>query len=261
MLIPGVCDMANVIGSFGKGVDGSVSINFGVSGGKNCSKRCLHHPGSKRKGATRACYAARLEKRPDRKQLAAKLERHDGMPAWHVCGMALVELQRMEASGTLPPWVRFSTNGSLPMPGDASPLFKAQLRALVTWLAARGVPVHLPIETNDKTRFYREILGNIVTVRESLQEVGSHTFTAGPVSWVAGSAIHGKDTFMRRIQAARRECRERRMALGRKAIVCPAVVAGFQARMKGVTKNDKAKCGNCNACSLEHIDVCYPKHN
>jgi hypothetical protein len=253
--------MSNVIGSFGKGVDGSVSINFGVSGGKNCSKRCRHHPESKRKNRTRACYAAKLEQRPDRQQLTAKLQRHDALPAWKLCGMALVELQDLEARGVLPPWVRFSTNGSLPMPSEISGLFRNQLRALVSWIVTRQIPVHLPIETADKARFYREILGDIVTVRESLQEPGSHASAPGPVSWVAGSDISGKDTFKRRIDAARQECRERFLALGRKAIVCPAVVAGFLARMKGGTKNGKAKCGNCTACSQDHIDVCYPQHN
>jgi hypothetical protein len=253
--------MASVIGSFGKGVDGSVSINFGISGGKNCSKRCVHHPKAKRKNATRACYAAKLETRPDRQQLKAKLERHDAMPAWKICGIALVELQDMESRGTLPPWVRFSTNGSLPMPGEVNSLFKSQLRALVTWLSTRGVPVHFPIETEDKAQFYRELVGDLVTVRESLQSPGMHASARGPVSWVAGSDIHGKDTFIRRIEAARQECRQRLATVGRKAVVCPAVVAGFMARMKGGTKNEKAKCGNCNACSLEHIDVCYPQHN
>lgn len=253
--------MANVIGSFGKGVDGSVSINFGVSGGRTCSKRCRHHPGSKRRNKTGACYAAKLEKRHDRQQLAAKLLRHDAMPAWKICGIAMIELQDMESRGKLPPWVRFSTNGSLPMPGDVSSLFRSQLRALVIWLTSRGVPVHLPIETHEKADFYRGIVGDIVTVRESLQDTGSHKTTSGPVSWVAGSTIHGKNTFRRRVQAARDECRERIQAAGRKAIVCPAVVASFLARMKDGTVNEKAKCGSCNACSLAHIDICYPMHN
>jgi hypothetical protein len=252
--------MSTILGGFGKGVDGSVSINFGTSAGKNCSKRCRHRSDYKGPGATGACYAEAIEKRPDRTQLLAKLKRHDKMPAAIVCGAALSELQALELRGIVPPWVRFSTAGSLPMPGDVTNAFRTQLRALVSWLVYYNIPVHLPIETNGKAEFYRSIVGDLVCVRESLQRVGSHKTAVGAVSWVAGDdIITGKAIFLRRIERARAECKERTAGTGRKAIVCPAIVASFKQRL-GADHNPLAKCGSCTACAVSTIDVCYPKH-
>lgn len=279
--------MANVLGSFSKGADGSVSINFGTSGGSNCSKRCIHHPDSKRANATRKCYAAAVERRADRVQLHEKLKRHERMTAARLCGAALLELQRMERQGKLPPWVRFSTNGSLPMPSSAGNLFLIQLRSLVQWIVDRGIPVHLPVESHDKAEFYREAIGDLVTVRESLQTPGSHTTAQGAVSWVAGADITGKNIRARRIERARQEAKERREATGRKAVVCPAVCNGWklktaQSQASGALRKhgesspehnetlaqvqnatvaaSNAKCGNCIACSLPSVDIVYPLH-
>jgi hypothetical protein len=69
-----------VLGEFGKGTKGSVSVNFGVSGGVHCDRSCAHHPQSTAPRPTLACYAVRTERRPDRSQLAKKLERHEGLP-------------------------------------------------------------------------------------------------------------------------------------------------------------------------------------
>jgi hypothetical protein len=252
--------MNAILGGFGKGVDGSVSINFGTSAGKNCSKRCRHRSDYKGANATNACYAEAIEKRPDRTQLLAKLKRHDKMPAAIVCGAALSELQALHLRGIVPPWVRFSTSGSLPMPGDVTNGFLTQLRALVSWLVSHDVPIHLPIETSGKAEFYRSIVGDIVCVRESLQRVGSHTTAVGAVSWVSGDdIITGKAIFLRRIERARKECKERTAGTGRKAIVCPAIVASFKQRL-GTQPNPLAKCGSCTACAVDTIDVCYPKH-
>jgi hypothetical protein len=52
-----------IIGSFGKGIEGSISINFGVSGGADCDTLCKHHPESVAKDATHLCYAARSGRR------------------------------------------------------------------------------------------------------------------------------------------------------------------------------------------------------
>lgn len=279
--------MAAILGSFSKGTNGSVSINFGMSGGSNCSKRCIHHPDSKRTNATRKCYAAVVERRADRVQLREKLERHEGLPAYALCGAALRELQEMERKNKLPPWVRFSTNGSLPMTANAGALFLNQLRTLVKWIVDRGIPVHIPVETRNKAEFYRDAIGDLVTIRESLQATGSHTTAEGAVSWVAGADITGKNIRARRAERSRQEARERREATGRKTIVCPAVCNGWkmktaQSQASGALRKHgenspehaetlaqvdiasaaalKAKCGNCIACSLPSVDVVYPLH-
>ena len=70
-----------ILGPFSEGIDGSVSINFGVSGGVHCDPHCRHHPESVANDPTNACYAVRSELQPDRRGLAAKLERHEAMPA------------------------------------------------------------------------------------------------------------------------------------------------------------------------------------
>ena len=181
------------------------------------------------------------------------------MPAARIVAMALLELQELERKGIAIPWFRFSTNGSLPMVADVSPLFRSQLRALCSWLVTRGIPIHLPVESAGKAEFYRSIVGDIVTVRESLQDPTAHVTTQGAVSWVAGADIVGKDTFRRRIAAARSQAAERYSATGRKTVVCPAIVASFLQRL-GADRNEKTKCGSCNACALQHIDVVYPKH-
>lgn len=276
--------MAQVLGTFSKAIDGSVSLNFSVSGGANCSKRCNLHPENPRSEAAGRCYAVVVEARADRVQLKDKLERHQQMPASRVCGMALLELQRLEERGKLPPWFRFSSAGSLPMPGRASPVFIRQLRALVRWLVDRGVKIHLPLESPSKVAFYREAIGDLVTIRESLQAPGSHLTTDGAVSAVAGSDITtGGNIRERRIEAARTMAAERREATGRKTIVCPAVVAGFrlktaQARASAAQRAGRnaapllaildqkreaagrSKCGGCVACSLSDCDVIYPAH-
>lgn len=273
-----------ILGSFSKATDGAVSLNFSVSGGTNCSKRCNLHPANTRSDAAGRCYAVVIEARPDRVQLKDKLERHGQMPASRVCGMALLELQRMEERGKLPPWFRFSSAGSLPMVGKASPVFLRQLRSLVRWLVDRGVPVHLPVESPSKAAFYREAVGDLIAVRESLQTAGAHLTTAGAVSVVAGADITtGGDIRERRIAAARTMAADRREATGRKTIVCPAVVAGFrlktaQARVSAAQRAGKdagplltildqrrnaaarGKCGDCVACASRDIDVVYPAH-
>ena len=266
---------ARILGSFTKATSGAVAINFGISGGANCWTGCRHHPEYDGEDATNACYAVALEIRPDRTQLASKLERHQAMHPARVCEGAMLEIQRMVDAGKTPPWVRFSTAGSVPMPHDVDAAFRAAFRRLIRYLISIGLEdkTHLPTEGKGKTNFYRALVGRRshrcrrvssgegITVRESLARIGDHTRRAGAVSWVAGDDITtGRNIFLRRIERAREECKERTNATGRKAIVCPAVTAGFRARMKGGKPNPRAKCGLCNACAVQHIDVCYPRH-
>ena len=255
---------ARILGSFTKATDGAVAINFGISGGANCWSECRHHPEYSGADATNACYAAALETRPDRTQLASKLERHQAMHPARVCEGAMLEIQRLVDAGKAPPWVRFSTAGSVPMPHDVDSAFRAAFRRLVRYLVQHvgADKIHFPVEGKPKANFYRALVGGEgVTVRESLARIGDHKKRDGAVSWVAGDDITtGRAIFLRRIERAREECRERTTATGRKSIVCPAVTAGFRARMKGGKPNARAKCGLCNACAVEHIDVCYPRH-
>ena len=242
----------SIIGQFGKGIDGSISVNFGVSGGLNCDDRCVH------KGST--CYAERIEIRPDRVQLRDKLKRHQRKRASQVCGQAIIEIQRLLNRGRSIPWVRFSTSGSLPQPSKVrqDKLFRTQFRTLVRVCVDNGIPVHIPVETHAKARFYRSLVGDLVTIRESAQTARRFIWALdGALSFVVGSI---GQPLLDRIREAREMAAKRTHLSGRKTIVCPAVTCGFRAKLGIRTPNPLAKCGSCTACADPEVDVVYPLH-
>ena len=110
--------MKKILGTFGKGVRGSLSFNWSASGGKNCDTNCRMHPDTKRadKIAGTPCYAMRLEM--VYAGVKRSLQSREDIPPWKLCGMALVELQSLEARGVSIPWFRFSVDGSLPQPAE-----------------------------------------------------------------------------------------------------------------------------------------------
>jgi hypothetical protein len=271
------------LGSFSKGVDGAASLNFGLSGGANCEESCRHHPANYPAGVDRdgICYAKIVELRADRVQLANKLARHEAAPASWIAGKALVELER-EALHDRParPWFRVSTNGALPKPAAAvaDRLFIPRFRALLAFNRKRGTPVHLPVESLEKAAFYREHVGDLAVVRESIQTpdmspatIAKHAIPAGPVSFTAGESVgKGKDKRKRILAAADAAAKAWTQLTGRKTIVCPAVRVSFLSRTKAGKAGrspaeveawrKRAKCGSCTACALAHIDIVYPAH-
>jgi hypothetical protein len=273
----------SVLSTFGKAIAGAAALNFGRSGGRNCESTCRHHPDNFNagEGGSEVCYAVGIEQRGDRAQLANKLDRHEQTPASRIVGAALVELER-EALYDIParPWFRFSTGGSLPSPRRAAAdrLFIPRIVALLTFLAKRGTPVHLPVESAKKARWYRRMIGGLAVVRESLQTprmtpdtIENHPIPDGPVSFTAGEDVPaGPNKRGRVIAAARAAAAAWARRTGRKTVVCPAVVVSFLSRSKatcgGRSKEQidlwraGAKCGACTACALAHIDVVYPAH-
>lgn len=260
-----------VLGTFSKGVDGAVSLNFGVSGGAHCDRSCRHHPD--REGN---CYAVAVELRDDRKGLAAKLARHEISDPARLVGRAMIELHRLMLRRAVP-WFRFSTNGSLPQPstvrGDRR--FASLLRELCGMLRGAAVPVHLPVETAEKADFYRGIVGDLVVVRESIQTpcmtpdtIAHHAIPTGPASFTAGEDVGPGPNKLRRIlDAAAAAARAWSARTGRRCIVCPAVRVSFLSKyFNGMGKADKAqwrkrnKCGSCTACANPLVDICYPAH-
>lgn len=271
-----------VLGSFSKGVAGAASLNFGRSGGVNCDTGCRHHPANYAPGADRAgwCYADIVERRADRVQLKDKLDRHEQTPPHVIVGKALVELEREEMYGRPPrPWFRFATNGAMPSPEDAlaDRRFLPLLRALLTHLKRRGTRVHLPCESADKAAFYREHVGDLVIVRESVQThsmtpdtIAAHALPAGAVSFSAGEDVgSGPGKRMRILAAADAAAKAWAALTGRKTIVCPAVRVSFLSRCKAgrggrtteqaAAWREGAKCGACPGCALD-VDVVYPAH-
>lgn len=255
-----------VLGTFSKGNDHSVSVNFGVSGGRHCDTSCSHHPESTAEDAPKNCYAVKGEKRGDRALLRAKLARHDRMAPARVIGKALLELQDLVNRGKRVEWVRISTNGSVPQwdtPG-CSALFKTQFMTFLRYCKANNILVHFPVETKEKADRYRELLGDLAVVRESVQCPTAFVLADGAVSSSAGAGLPLLD----RVELCRGIAHERVCATGRKTIVCPAVVSGFKLKVESdsgkrelrIANAGKAKCGNCTACAQPHIDVIYPAH-
>jgi hypothetical protein len=272
-----------VLGSFSKGIDRAAQLNFGLSGGANCDTGCRHHPAHYPAGADRAgiCYAKVVELRHDRVQLADKLARHEAAPASAIVGKALHELEREKLHGRpARPWFRISTNGAVPKPATAiaDRLFLPRLRSLLEFCRQRGTPVHFPVESAEKAAFYREHVGALAVVRESIQTpdmspatIAGHAIPAGPVSFTAGESVTpGKDKRKRILAAADAAAAAWAKLTGRKTIVCPAVRVSFLSRTKaGKAGRDaaaveawrkRAKCGSCTACALAHVDIVYPAH-
>jgi len=245
-----------VLGGFGKAVEGAVSLNFGSSSGVNCDRSaCGHHKRSTIPGASRQCYATSTQAQIDRRQLQAKLSRHSHTNPATLVNRALVEMQSKDSI----PWLRISSFGSVPMPSVArqNRLFLTALRGLFRWTTDLGIPTHFPVEGFAKARFYRALVGDLVTVRESCASARRFVRASGAVSVVAGSP----GTKLReRIAAARELARRRRKATGRKTVICPAIANTFASKHKPSRANPRAKCGNCTACAAVLVDVVYPFH-
>lgn len=254
----------SALGTYSKGNEYSLSINFGLSGGKMCSKKCVHHPKSVIKGAPKDCYAARSERRFDRKELLKKLERHEQMDPAMVCGMAITELQEHLRKNRRIDWLRISTNGAVPEWNKCSKLFKAQFRALLMFCKQNGILVHFPVETWEKAEGYRSLVGDIAVVRESVHSEEAFVNNTGACSTSTGAGL----PLLQRIDAAKTLARDRYNWTGRCTIVCPAVTSSFRHKLcndpeekqRLKTVADKSKCGNCTACANGMIDIVYPAH-
>jgi hypothetical protein len=271
-----------VLGSFSKGIKSARTLNFGISGGANCATSCRHHPIHYSAGAPMdgACYAFIVEKRADRQQLADKLDRHEKLPASVVAGKAVVELSRAILYGVFVGWLRISTNGAVPPPKEAlaDRRFIPLLREFLGVAGGAGIPVHFPVESAEKAEFYRAQVGDLVTVRESIQTpemspetIETHDIPAGACSFTAGENVGaGPGKRARILAAAAAAAAAWAKRTGRKTIVCPAVRVSFLARTKSgrggrtpaqvASWRAGAKCGACTACALSHIDIVYPAH-
>lgn len=243
-----------VLGGFEKAIPGSVSVNFGLSGGKHCDPSCRHHPESTDPDPTRACYAVRVELRGDRRDLYTKLARHEAAGPEAVMQRANDEICRKIALGARIPWVRISTNGSLPNPADASPAFLESLRGFLKVCKAQAIPVHIPVETASKTLFYKKAIRGLATVRQSAQSLQQFLDCKNPTAFTVGTR---EQTRIERVESAKQVAKLRTEMSGRRTVVCPAVASRY---LNNNVPNPKAKCGNCRACSEQNTDVIYPLH-
>lgn len=256
----------SALGTFSKGNEFSLSINFGLSGGRHCDIQCAHNPSNPDPEAPKDCYAVRAELRPDRKQLRDKLERHESMSPSLVVGKALSELQYLLSKGKRIDWLRISTNGAVPPWNSRSctRLFKTQLRALLSYCRDNGIKVHFPVETFEKAEGYRSLLDGLVCVRESVQNPEDFIAAPGAVSTSAGAGL----PYLKRIEECQSLAKQRYESTGRRAIVCPAVTSSFRLKLeRDPAKKEqrreianRSKCGNCTSCSNGLVDIIYPAH-
>jgi hypothetical protein len=244
-----------VLGRFDKALEGGRALNFGMSAGANCDSQCRYHPENKKSDAAGRCYAIRSENRFDRVQLLNKLMRHENADPAMLCRKALAELHVIYAGGNSVPWFRFSTNGSVPPPKKCTPAFRKAFLALLDYLDEQNIPVHLPVETRRKYRFYKKLVGPRCVVRLSAGSEKDFLNSTVPVSYVGGVMDMNRKE---RITASKVVGRKRFDKSGRRAIVCPAVADFF---LNGTPHaRSKAKCGNCVACADPAVDVIYPLH-
>jgi hypothetical protein len=255
-----------VLGTFGKGIEGSFSLNYGTSSGRNCDPACPHHAKSTAANPTHACYATRSE--AYRPSLKARLARHERTEAATLTLQALIDLRKLHAKSPVK-WLRFSVAGSLPQIEDITPDFRKALRLILDFCVKNNIPVHMPVETAAKAKVYRQIVAGRCVVRESVHDDRSFIVEGGPLSAVAGTK---EDSQMVRLIAAKTLAARHTAQTGQRTIVCPAVatriIAYTKCRENGGTHQEAqkehgsplAKCGNCTACSKSNVSIIYPLH-
>ena len=244
-----------ILGTFSKGADGAASLNFCTSGGRYCDRSCKHHPCNAAAGSTATCYALRAELRPDREELLHKLQRHEITDPAELVLRAFQEIQHRVNKGDTPPWLRISTNGSVPQPDEASWKFFDRLRLLLAYCREHNIPAHLPVETAEKAGVYRAALGRTTVVRESVGSVEDFLTARGPVSCTVGRRDQSR---LERLADSERVAKMRSGKTRRHVIVCPAIAMRY--RSPENKPSAKAKCGNCKACALARFDTVFPLH-
>lgn len=227
-------DFGTLIGTYGKGVDGSCTVNFTLSGGKHCDDSCPLKGGP--------CYAITTEAM--KPSISINLERkQDNIDAYIDQLASPKSLDKLARA----PWVRFAAFGSIPNPGELSRKAKAGLKQVAQ--ALDHSRVHWPTETIKKARMLKT-LGfmprvSVATNTENLSKVLRAGYVASCT--VAGEKLaRGKNKRAHSSKAVQfvRDLHSQ----GISAKVCPAVAGN-------------AKCGSCTACADPSVAVIvYPMH-
>lgn len=227
-------NFGTLIGTYGKGVAGSATVNFTTSGGKHCDDSCPL------KG--NGCYAITTEAM--KPSITINLERkQDNISDYLQALVAPKALSKLKAA----PWVRFAAFGSIPAPADLTLQDFNHLRTIGASLDHSKV--HFPTETLAKADMLK-VAGftprvSVATSTENLHKV----LQAGHVASCAvkgDKLARGKNKRAHSAQAITfvRDLR----AQGINAKVCPAVAGN-------------AKCGACTACADKQVQVIvYPMH-
>jgi hypothetical protein len=234
-----------------KFLPGGATVNFCTSGSCHCDVRCRHHPESIAPSATRSCYAIATERY--RVGLAAKLRRHEQMDPALLIRRATLEVQRRIARNKRIPWLRISSSGSVPHPIEASQNFLNHFRILLAFCQEHNIPVHFPVESQEKAAFYHAEVGHLVVVRETAQTLTDFLTSQTPVSFTAGEKHQNRK---QRLETSHRIAKARKELTGRHTLACPAIARFFSTNRA----HPKFKCGVCKACAMANFDVVYPIH-
>jgi hypothetical protein len=237
--------VGTVIGTFGKGIKGSVAVNFSQSGSAICSDSCL----AKTLGL---CYAIALEKIKSNVALNGARKEKNYPFLFQVLGNHTPTIKKIVNA----PWVRFSAFGAFPDPSMLSDTDRENFGKLATHLKPLidDGRVHFPTETVSKYSFLKSIgfkprlsfQRNVDAAisfkgRSSVMVKEEKKFTA---NLKHRKPIHSLET-LRKINAS-----------GKRAKICPAIV------------NKKIKCGTdpkndirgCIACGSDVDIIIYPEH-
>ena len=128
-------EFGTVIGTFGKGIQGSVTVNFSQSGGEHCDDSCSL------KG--NGCYACTTERM--KPSINVNLIRKESNKENY---LAVLASEKAIAKLSNAPWVRFSAFGSIYKPDSITPEMFQHLREIASALDHNKV--HFPVETFKK---------------------------------------------------------------------------------------------------------------
>lgn len=232
-----------VLGVFSKGIKYSVSLNIGLPYGKYCSKLCKH-------GKNHSCYAFKIVSMyPSVKKHLTAIENEK--PA-EVINWAIQEVRNRKKKIT---WFRFNVLSSLPHINQRGKNFDTKLIELVKLLRQKQIPVHLPVETLHKYRYYQKLLKNIVTVRLSCSSLDHWKNLNGAVNYTIG--IRKQHSFDKLAMAKEIRLLRKENHPKRKIIICPAILTN---KAMFPHSKGKIKCGQCQACSKPDYDVIYLLH-
>jgi hypothetical protein len=232
-------NFGTLIGTYGKGIPGSLTVNFAPSGGKNCSDTCQ----LKKSGL---CYATRAEAR--KPSIKVNLERKAADLSGYLKALLQSRNQITEAT-----WIRISAFGSVPPTGRLSRLQRDLMGSFLRMLAQRDpTTVHFPVETPEKQEAYRvgEYFPRLsLGLNPSPRRISGWLQKGRPVAMAydpgtrepgyTRAAISGSKTLARDL---------RRKFPDHNIKVCPSIAGN-------------AKCGACKLCALDGADlVIYPLH-
>lgn len=224
-----------LIGSFGKGVKNSVTVNFGVSGGVNCSDTCpLKNNG---------CYACNVEKM--KPSITVNLEKkQDNFSEYLTALNSEKSIDKLNKS----PWIRFSAFGSIPAISKIKKADREKFKALAASIENHQ-KIHFPVETLAKYNFLKSAGFNPrLSLSEKTSGLKNHIAKDRLISIVvAGKKMATGKNKRANSQKAFDTMRELNKQ-GIKTKVCPAIPAN-------------AECGSCTLCANPEIKVIiYPKH-